>query len=88
MYFNKLRVVVGYINWGNKMALSCLGDVIPPSAVVVFDIHIIDFHNPKDTVGIEVTFKPELCNDTTAANDLVHYHYNCTLVDGTRLFSS
>uniref|UniRef100_A0A8C5EMA2 peptidylprolyl isomerase n=1 Tax=Gouania willdenowi TaxID=441366 RepID=A0A8C5EMA2_GOUWI len=64
------------------------GDVIPPSAVLVFDIHVIDFHNPNDTVEILVNYKPELCNDTTAVNDVVHYHYNCTLVDGTPLFSS
>ncbi|KAM7381589.1 hypothetical protein PAMA_012431 [Pampus argenteus] len=64
------------------------GNVIPPSAVLVFDIHVIDFHNPNDTVGIKIIHKPEVCNETTAANDLVHYHYNCTLVDGTRLFSS
>lgn len=64
------------------------GDVIPPSAVLVFDIHVIDFHNPSDKVEIEVTYKPEVCNDTTAPNDHVRYHYNCTLMDGTRLFSS
>uniref|UniRef100_A0A7N8XB85 peptidylprolyl isomerase n=1 Tax=Mastacembelus armatus TaxID=205130 RepID=A0A7N8XB85_9TELE len=64
------------------------GDVIPPSAVLVFDIHIIDFHNPSDTVDVQITYKPEVCNDTTTVNDLVHYHYNCTLVDGTLLFSS
>ncbi|KAM9425971.1 peptidyl-prolyl cis-trans isomerase FKBP9 [Pholidichthys leucotaenia] len=64
------------------------GDVIPPSAVLVFDLHIIDFHNPSDTVGIQITHRPETCNDTTVEYDLVHYHYNCTLVDGTRLFSS
>lgn len=64
------------------------GNVIPPSAVVVFDIQIIDFHNPKDAVDIQVMHKPETCNDTTEVNDLVHYHYNCTLADGTKLFSS
>lgn len=64
------------------------GDVIPPSAVLVFDIHVIDFHNPSDKVEVEVTYKPEVCNDTTAPNDHVRYHYNCTLLDGTRLFSS
>nr|XP_043869402.1 peptidyl-prolyl cis-trans isomerase FKBP10 [Solea senegalensis] len=64
------------------------GDVIPPSTVLVFDVHIIDFHNPNDTVGIQVTHKPEVCNDTTAEHDHVHYHYNCTLMDGTLLFSS
>ncbi|XP_070707394.1 peptidyl-prolyl cis-trans isomerase FKBP10 [Pempheris klunzingeri] len=64
------------------------GAVIPPSAVLVFDIHIIDFHNPSDKVDIKITYKPEVCNETTAQNDLVQYHYNCTLVDGTALFSS
>uniref|UniRef100_A0A1A8D6I1 peptidylprolyl isomerase n=1 Tax=Nothobranchius kadleci TaxID=1051664 RepID=A0A1A8D6I1_NOTKA len=64
------------------------GDVIPPSAVLVFDIHVIDFHNPNDKVEIQVTYKPEVCNNTTAVNDLVHYNYNCSLVDGTLLFSS
>uniref|UniRef100_A0A671Y1F5 peptidylprolyl isomerase n=1 Tax=Sparus aurata TaxID=8175 RepID=A0A671Y1F5_SPAAU len=64
------------------------GNVIPPSAVLVFDIHVIDFHNPNDTVEIKILHKPELCNDTTEVNDLVRYHYNCTLVDGTPLFSS
>uniref|UniRef100_G3NSR3 peptidylprolyl isomerase n=1 Tax=Gasterosteus aculeatus TaxID=69293 RepID=G3NSR3_GASAC len=28
------------------------GGVIPPNAVLVFDIHVIDFHNPNDTVKI------------------------------------
>lgn len=68
--------------------IFCPGDVIPPSAVLVFDVHVIDFHNPSDKVEIQVTYKPEACNDTTALNDLVHYHYNCTLMDGTLLFSS
>uniref|UniRef100_A0A4W6CMS2 peptidylprolyl isomerase n=1 Tax=Lates calcarifer TaxID=8187 RepID=A0A4W6CMS2_LATCA len=56
------------------------GDIIPPSAVLVFDLHIIDFHNPSDTVDIQITYRPEVCNDTTAVNDLVRYHYNCTLI--------
>ncbi|KAM4525453.1 peptidyl-prolyl cis-trans isomerase FKBP9 [Odontesthes bonariensis] len=64
------------------------GNVIPPSAVLVFDVHVIDFHNPNDKVDIQIIHKPKMCNDTTAVNDLVRYHYNCTLVDGTLLFSS
>ncbi|KAM9772881.1 peptidyl-prolyl cis-trans isomerase FKBP10-like [Syngnathus typhle] len=64
------------------------GDVIPPSAVLVFDIHVIDFHNPSDKVDVQVLHRPEACNHTSEVDDLVHYHYNCTLVDGTRLFSS
>ncbi|XP_028825413.1 peptidyl-prolyl cis-trans isomerase FKBP9 [Denticeps clupeoides] len=64
------------------------GKDIPGSAVLVFDIHVIDFHNPKDTLEIQVVQKPGACNDTSAADDFVQYHYNCSLMDGTVLFSS
>ncbi|XP_076007674.1 peptidyl-prolyl cis-trans isomerase FKBP9 isoform X2 [Genypterus blacodes] len=80
------RVIIPpHLAYGDQGA----GNVIPASAVLVFDIHVIDFHNPNDTVGVQVTHKPEGCNETTtAADDLVHYHYNCSLMDGTLLFSS
>ncbi|NXD57463.1 FKB10 isomerase, partial [Corvus moneduloides] len=61
---------------------------IPGSAVLIFDVHVIDFHNPADPVEIETTFRPEGCNVTTRNRDFVRYHYNCSLLDGTRLFSS
>ncbi|NWH36755.1 FKB10 isomerase, partial [Chloropsis hardwickii] len=61
---------------------------IPGSAVLIFDVHIIDFHNPADPVEIETVFRPEGCNVTTRDRDFVRYHYNCSLLDGTRLFSS
>ncbi|ROJ57628.1 Peptidyl-prolyl cis-trans isomerase FKBP10 [Anabarilius grahami] len=65
-----------------------LGELIPGSAVLIFDLHIIDFHNPKDQVDIKVTYKPADCNLTSAANDLILYRYNCSLLDGTHLYSS
>lgn len=65
-----------------------LGDLIPGSAVLIFDLHIVDFHNPKDSVDIQITHKPLQCINTSAANDLVTYHYNCSLLDRTRLYSS
>ncbi|XP_067086965.1 peptidyl-prolyl cis-trans isomerase FKBP10 [Osmerus mordax] len=64
------------------------GDIIPGSAVLVFDIHVIDFHNPKDAVEIKVTYKPEECNVTSEIDDLIKYRYNCSLMDGTLLYSS
>ncbi|MGH0122005.1 UNVERIFIED_CONTAM: hypothetical protein FKN15_000546 [Acipenser sinensis] len=67
---------------------SGAGESIPGSAVLVFDIHVIDFHNPTDVVEIVSSFKPEECNETTRANDLIKYHYNCSMLDGTHLFSS
>ncbi|XP_077051663.1 peptidyl-prolyl cis-trans isomerase FKBP10 isoform X1 [Siphateles boraxobius] len=64
------------------------GELIPGSAVLIFHLHVIDFHNPKDQVDIKVTYKPADCNLTSAENDLILYHYNCSLLDGTRLYSS
>uniref|UniRef100_A0A8C4Z5R8 peptidylprolyl isomerase n=1 Tax=Gadus morhua TaxID=8049 RepID=A0A8C4Z5R8_GADMO len=64
------------------------GKDIPGSAVLVFDVDIIDFHNPKDNITVEIISKPEICNETSDANDLIHYHYNCSLMDGTLLFAS
>ncbi|XP_051519757.1 peptidyl-prolyl cis-trans isomerase FKBP10 isoform X1 [Myxocyprinus asiaticus] len=64
------------------------GELIPGSAVLIFDLHIIDFHNPKDGVDIKVTYRPADCNLTSAANDLILYRYNCSLLDGTPLYSS
>ncbi|XP_057241886.1 peptidyl-prolyl cis-trans isomerase FKBP10 [Malurus melanocephalus] len=64
------------------------GEKIPGSAVLIFDVHVIDFHNPADPVEIQTVFRPEGCNVTTRDRDFVRYHYNCSLLDGTRLFSS
>lgn len=64
------------------------GGIIPGSAVLVFDIHVVDFHNPKDPVQIRVTHKPPDCSPTSQADDLLQYRYNCSLMDGTLLYSS
>lgn len=74
----------------SALFISCpaVGDFIPGSAVLVFDIHVIDFHNPKDSVDIKVTHKPQECKVTSEADDLIQYRYNCSLMDGTLLYSS
>ncbi|XP_038609500.1 peptidyl-prolyl cis-trans isomerase FKBP10 isoform X1 [Tachyglossus aculeatus] len=64
------------------------GDKIPGSAVLVFDVHVLDFHNPADPVEVRTLVRPESCNETSRLRDYVRYHYNCSLMDGTRLFSS
>ncbi|XP_043918938.1 peptidyl-prolyl cis-trans isomerase FKBP9 isoform X2 [Protopterus annectens] len=61
---------------------------IPGSAVLVFDIHMIDFHNPSDTVQIKTTYKPDTCSVLTKKGDFVKYHFNASLMDGTSLDST
>lgn len=63
------------------------GTKIPGSAVLVFDVHIIDFHNPSDTVEI-TSVKPENCTYNAKRGDFVKYHYNATLMDGTDIGST
>ncbi|XP_020782011.2 peptidyl-prolyl cis-trans isomerase FKBP10 [Boleophthalmus pectinirostris] len=63
-------------------------NLIPSWTVLVFDIHVIDFHNPKDPVEIRTVLKPPDCKETSEANDWLQYRYNCSLMDGTLLYSS
>uniref|UniRef100_A0A673N3B5 peptidylprolyl isomerase n=2 Tax=Sinocyclocheilus rhinocerous TaxID=307959 RepID=A0A673N3B5_9TELE len=63
------------------------GTKIPGSAVLVFDVHIIDFHNPSDIVEI-TSVKPEKCIYNAKRGDFVKYHYNATLMDGTYIGST
>uniref|UniRef100_A0A672HKP1 peptidylprolyl isomerase n=1 Tax=Salarias fasciatus TaxID=181472 RepID=A0A672HKP1_SALFA len=64
------------------------GSKIPGSAVLVFDVHIIDFHNPADSTVVTVTSKPEECDVHTKKGDFVKYHYNASLMDGTPIDST
>lgn len=71
------------------MPSSGPGDKIPGSAVLIFDVHVIDFHNPADPVEVKTLSRAtESCKETSGPGDFVRYHYNCSLLDGTRLFSS
>uniref|UniRef100_A0A8C3KDH4 peptidylprolyl isomerase n=1 Tax=Calidris pygmaea TaxID=425635 RepID=A0A8C3KDH4_9CHAR len=54
---------------------------IPGSAVLVFDIHVIDFHNPSDSVSITVNYKPSNCTVLSKKGDYLKYHYNASLLD-------
>lgn len=68
--------------------MSLSGTKIPGSAVLVFDVHIIDFHNPSDNTEITVISKPEECDKQTKKGDFVKYHYNASLMDGTSIDST
>ncbi|XP_060637617.2 peptidyl-prolyl cis-trans isomerase FKBP9 [Anolis sagrei] len=61
---------------------------IPGSAVLVFNIHIIDFHNPSDSVAITTHYKPSNCSVLSKNGDYLKYHYNASLLDGTLLDST
>ncbi|KAL2101745.1 hypothetical protein ACEWY4_003506 [Coilia grayii] len=63
------------------------GKEIPGSAVLVFDVHVVDFHNPADQVDIQVTQQLN-CSQRSDLHDHLQYHYNCSLLDGTVLFTS
>nr|XP_008111473.1 PREDICTED: peptidyl-prolyl cis-trans isomerase FKBP10 [Anolis carolinensis] len=81
----KRRIIIPpHLGYGESGA----GTKIPGSAVLIFDVHVIDFHNPTDPVEISTVFRPADCNITTQDRDFVRYHYNCSLLDGTKLFSS
>ncbi|XP_041811395.1 peptidyl-prolyl cis-trans isomerase FKBP9 [Chelmon rostratus] len=64
------------------------GSTIPGSAVLVFDVHIIDFHNPSDSTEVTVIYRPEECDRQTKKGDFIKYHYNATLMDGTSIDST
>ena len=56
--------------------------------MLVFDVHIIDFHNPSDTTVMTVIHKPEECEKITKNGDFVKYHYNASLMDGSHIDST
>lgn len=61
---------------------------IPGSAVLVFDVHVIDFHNPSDSVNVTSRYRPPDCSVLSKKGDFLKYHYNASLLDGTLLDST
>lgn len=58
------------------------GGVIPPDAILVFDVLLLDVWSAEDEVEIRVVSKPPSCNRMTAPSDFIRYHYNGTLLSG------
>eukprot|EP00061_Rhincodon_typus_P015317 g42926.t1 len=49
---------------------------------------MIDVHNPADTIEIQTYHKPSNCTVLSKKGDYIKYHYNATLMDGTKLDST
>lgn len=65
------------------MCFHCVaGGVIPPDAILVYDVLLLDVWSAEDQVEIRIMFKPPSCNRTTAPSDFIRYHYNGTLLSG------
>lgn len=58
------------------------GSEIPPHATLVFDVLLVDLHNPKDNITIEEQAVPEACTRRTVVGDYIRYHYNGTFLNG------
>ena len=51
--------------------------------MLVFDVHVIDFHNPKDVVEITVLQEPAAAGSREVKkDDYVVYDYELTTMDG------
>lgn len=48
----------------------------------MFDVLLVDIHNPKDNMTIESQVVPESCTRRTVAGDYIRYHYNGTFLNG------
>lgn len=64
--------------------LHCtVGKDIPGQASLVFDVALLDLHNPKDGISIENKVVTGDCERRSQSGDFLRYHYNGTLLDGT-----
>lgn len=59
------------------------GSDIPGQASLVFDVVLLDLHNPRDGISVTNQIVPESCTRKSVAGDFVRYHYNGSLLDGT-----
>lgn len=68
--------------YANLCCFCPTGGIIPPDAVLVYDVLLLDIWNAEDKVEIRTLSKPASCNRTTVASDFLRYHYNGTLLSG------
>lgn len=58
------------------------GEEIPAQATLVFDVLLVDIHNPKDNITVENQVVPESCSRRSVVGDYIRYHYNGTFLNG------
>lgn len=66
----------------SSLSVFVLAGVIPPDAVLEYDVLLLDIWNTEDKIQIRTLVKPASCNRTAKASDFVRYHYNGTLLCG------
>ena len=66
--------------WGFSSRLP--GTEIPSQATLVFNVLLVDVHNPKDNITIENQVVPESCTRRSVVGDYIRYHYNGTFLNG------
>uniref|UniRef100_A0A665UDA7 peptidylprolyl isomerase n=1 Tax=Echeneis naucrates TaxID=173247 RepID=A0A665UDA7_ECHNA len=64
------------------------GSDIPGQASLVFDVVLLDLHNPRDGIAVTNQNVPASCTRKSVSGDFVRYHYNGSLLDGTFFDSS
>lgn len=79
MFFIKLLFCCKLIS---PSSICSSGTEIPSQATLVFDVLLVDIHNPKDNVTIEEQVVPESCTRRAVVGDYIRYHYNGTFLNG------
>lgn len=82
-YFSKQFGCLCCVSPSNLHLTMFTGDVVPPDATLVFDIHLLDLWNKADLVVTKTITTPKACKRSVMRTDFVRYHFNGTLLDGT-----
>lgn len=84
LYLHKCTTRGRYITHvGVTKGLISAGSDIPGQASLVFDVVLLDLHNPRDGISVTNQIVPDSCTRKTVSGDFIRYHYNGSLLDGT-----
>lgn len=84
LYLHKRTTRGRYITHvGVTKGLISAGSDIPGQASLVFDVVLLDLHNPRDGISVTNQIVSDSCTRKTVSGDFIRYHYNGSLLDGT-----